>query len=101
MRVRHRWEQWLRHELGTLRLPEGLDRKTVWAVATMFASYADSEGDVTVPLETVRAALGVGRDSFTAVTKFLEKEGIVVVTSGHGRGGPATRSLRTPTGSNR
>jgi hypothetical protein len=58
MRHRDRWEQWLRAEITSLPLQQGVDVATAWAVASMLATYANADGSgITVSTNTIRIQL--------------------------------------------
>jgi hypothetical protein len=74
MRYRDRWERWLRKEIQWVPLPKGVDAITVWAVATMLSSYADSDGShIEVSMETLRRQLRIGKPKLDRTVQWLKR----------------------------
>jgi hypothetical protein len=97
MRDRDRWEQWLRAEITSLPLGHGVDVVTAWAVASMVATYANSDGsDITVSTDTLRKQIQIGKSKLDRTLKWLEEVGVLTVTAKHGRGTPTRRALVIP-----
>ena len=97
MRHRDRWERRLRAEIESATLPEGVDRVTAWAVATLLASYADPNGaNIEVSLATLRRQLGMNKTKLNRTVKWLADSGFLAVTAQHGFGVPNRRSLTVP-----
>jgi hypothetical protein len=97
MRYRDRWEQWLRAEIESAPLPRGVDPITAWAVATMFSSYADSDGsNIEVSLTTLRCQLHIGKAKLDRTVQWLEDYGLLTITTKHGRRTATRRALALP-----
>lgn len=97
MRTRDRWERWLRTNLGSLPLPTGVDKSSVWAAATMLASYANADGTgVTVSTNTLRNDLGIGQTKLVRILRWMEEQGLLTVVKKHGHRCGTQRVLTIP-----
>lgn len=97
MRTRDRWERWLRTNLGSLPLPPGVDKTSVWSVATMLSSYANVDGTgITVTTNTLRNDLGIGQTKLVRILRWMEEQGLLTVVKKHSPGSGTHRALRIP-----
>jgi hypothetical protein len=97
MRDRDRWEQWLRTEISSLPLGQGVDTVTAWAVASMVATYANADGSgITVSTNVLRQQMKIGKAKLDRTLQWLEDSGVLTTTAKHGRGTPTRRALLIP-----
>jgi hypothetical protein len=81
-----------------MKLDHGTDVVTAWAVASMLASYSNSDGSgITVSADTIRKQLRIGKPKLDRTLRWLTDSGWLTTTVNHGRGTPTQRALALPT----